>query len=1829
MSSAAEGRDTPAVDRSTSRPAMAAEGAAAQPPRYAGPVGAWPDGTLSSLLTVPHMLDPRRPDLLQDAAQRAEAQQIVGRIAADPEALAHVRSLLAQAPRHFSNNDHEFARSSLALSSDHGVSSPAAQLLTALLQHDPRAFDAGEAPAAALPLRTAPSPKKRQSVPSASRSATRRRTGTTQPAAQEQHEKGPLVAEGEVEGLKVGDKLWLRWDDPKGALHDKWLPATVGAHASNATGQADDEWSGYFVLQFENQQIDMAGKAFDLKRYANLERLRYAVAGASLVQQSPKGGGAPTVSPTPTAGAKKRSTKRQHVPMAISTDSVATVTGRLRKHIDGLLDRAPQYADQLSSSGDHEAVITASDTKQILADVLSLKASNSKGHGRIISRDDAQNDNADDVTTSVWGIEAKEWHTVLLVLDRFIQAGINLIEAGASNESLGYLDAALIVLHIATLADRPQELLISETIDTVLLAAKRVLDCIVFPVFIPSSVRPDQQQPSAASGTKSSPAKIAPKSPARSKTSAAVGAANSVSQVLHQLSALCQKESLEDGMICSLSSLGISTIATEGAEMVPLQGSSVQLLCTLAKRYRTHREMVFNEAFEFLPKLSGTAKKNVRQFRVSDDVSIQTISALFLGLFQASVGAPPIPSSTTLQSEWDKSRTDYEEAQSIAKIFLSKFIKKCLVKKDDGDVRVVLERFIVDMCAVLNWPAWPAAESALRTLALMMTHELKTPQVNAVKAADSSYRGFLIDMVGTITCVVCKQCNAESTADVLTEGENDDDEDDRAARVRSMQQQMVISYALGNDGRDAVPFLLNLWLAEGDAAAENRQQQLSGLLGDESRPSTTEDTVDPVQAASLQLALSRQFLKMKPVLLERIVAMFQDTNITLRSKAMKVLSNLVEECESIFADEKVKAAVKKNLYDAAVSVREAAVDMVGKVMALNSAHSNSYLELVIERSFDTGKSVRKRCVRILYETLCAQPLHSASTKILLTLVSRSDDEDSIREIVLGAFRDLWFNPEVRAMSVGQIALQTDMSRQSGAGNDGVITCDVPFMTLAQRVKQMLDCMAVSSAPERSRLVNVFNALLGRSDREGDTRRPFGHMATMVSVDQIKELCGKMCDQLIDVLLRADEEDAEHDDAEDVVPAQTPGSRVAVRTCCILAMHIFCQAGAEFLVDHMTTLQPYLKLPRNASKDDCIMVQYAAYMIYECLPIAQTLDQTFKEALANDLLAILKDSGHLQVLHVSVKCLCALFEHALSNDKMLRNVLQHFLKLLTRTVDKLTTGGENFELPAHACRSLFILGCLCRHYGFDEDGQQKQVVSASNSMTSLVVAVCLRCSVPESSEAGRKFAIGALGHIACRKPNLLLQDEPQEVMEVAMAEGSSCTIKQQVLKSLSEVLVDEERKNMLKSGSKASRTGKKFTETADDSKVKTDEMGLTGGLMQRYLAQLLSLSHDNNADVRLDALNLIRVILRQGLVHPMECVAHVVALTGDQEPRVRAQAEKMVAYLDEKHHSLLVLRSVEGVLKSYEFQRRVFETESAFVPQKSGGNVCAFRQLYSSLQSKKSESKQFVTSLLNKIVDSIKDLSNHSQLGQAARVDLCLLSYIVSVLSALPFSKKEEIMTILSALTRSISLYGEPLELALSEAMCAETQSDGTGAAAEPQVTSAAAHLLRPVQHKCIAATVVCMLIQLKSYIQNCYGISNHQITLYMDAPTGGRLDAQIIRRTEGLFKLSGDIELKQPVGAAEDDSVLWSRYSQLKAALQDDGAQAELILTSGQAGSPNGSHGGRASALKRGRGAATKGKSPKGAKAAKKKKKKKRRKRLSDLSESESDDPSDDSDFEG
>jgi len=433
--------------------------------------------------------------------------------------------------------------------------------------------------------------------------------------------------------------------------------------------------------------------------------------------------------------------------------------------------------------------------------------------------------------------------------------------------------------------------------------------------------------------------------------------------------------------------------------------------------------------------------------------------------------------------------------------------------------------------------------------------------------------------------------------------------------------------------------------------------------------------------------------------------------------------------------------------------------------------------------------------------------------------------------------------------------------------------------------------------------------------------------------------------------------------------------------------------------------------------------------------------------------------------------------------------------------------------------------LCRQYAFDTDEEKsRKRKSGISAVMSQVAEVCLRCAVSHCSEMGRVFAVGALGHLACRTPDLLLRGGPQQAMEAAMDADSTSKIKQQVLKSLSEVLVDEEQKHTKATAGRAGRAGKKFSETADDSKVKTDEMGLSGGLMQRYLAQLLALSHDSDKSVRFDAVGLIRVILRQGLVHPIECVAHMVALEGDTDPRVRAQAAAVLSYLEEKHHALLLLRSAQGVLMSYEFQRRVSEKASAFA-----GAECAFSRVYMFLRAKRAERNQFTSNLLTKVLDEIK--------GDA--VDLSVLEYILSVLSSLPYHKKDEVMTILVALTRAVNLHGETLEEELKQALLG-------GAEDEDGITSDSHKLLRPLQNRCRTATAVCMLVQLKRYLQTCYGISDSHVAGHSD---GSSKDVVANRRTDGRFALKG-LELRHE--GQDDDSVLWARYAALQAALKED-----------------------------------------------------------------------------
>ncbi len=159
------------------------------------------------------------------------------------------------------------------------------------------------------------------------------------------------------------------------------------------------------------------------------------------------------------------------------------------------------------------------------------------------------------------------------------------------------------------------------------------------------------------------------------------------------------------------------------------------------------------------------------------------------------------------------------------------------------------------------------------------------------------------------------------------------------------------------------------------------------------------------------LTSNRPFLKTFDVYLKQLAAIFQsEAGTNIRSKAMKCLCTVVEADPTILARNDIKSCVKVGLTDKSISVREAAIDLIGRYIVQKQQLILQYYDVLCERSIDTGVSVRKRVVKIFRDVCLTQPSFVRIPDICSRLLRRIHDEESIRKLVLETFQQLWFSP---------------------------------------------------------------------------------------------------------------------------------------------------------------------------------------------------------------------------------------------------------------------------------------------------------------------------------------------------------------------------------------------------------------------------------------------------------------------------------------------------------------------------------------------------------------------------------------------------------------------------------------------------------------------------------------------------------------------------------------------------------------------------------------------------------------------------------------------------
>lgn len=125
---------------------------------------------------------------------------------------------------------------------------------------------------------------------------------------------------------------------------------------------------------------------------------------------------------------------------------------------------------------------------------------------------------------------------------------------------------------------------------------------------------------------------------------------------------------------------------------------------------------------------------------------------------------------------------------------------------------------------------------------------------------------------------------------------------------------------------------------------------------------------------------------------------------------MKCLANIVEVDPSVLVRKDMQMGVNQKFLDTSISVREAAVDLVGKYVITSPELINQYYHMLSDRILDTGVSVRKRVIKILRDICVEYPDFDKIPEICVKMIRRVNDEEGIQKLVTEVFLSMWFSP---------------------------------------------------------------------------------------------------------------------------------------------------------------------------------------------------------------------------------------------------------------------------------------------------------------------------------------------------------------------------------------------------------------------------------------------------------------------------------------------------------------------------------------------------------------------------------------------------------------------------------------------------------------------------------------------------------------------------------------------------------------------------------------------------------------------------------------------------
>lgn len=1018
--------------------------------------------------------------------------------------------------------------------------------------------------------------------------------------------------------------------------------------------------------------------------------------------------------------------------------------------------------------------------------------------------------------------------------------------------------------------------------------------------------------------------------------------------------------------------------------MESLRASTIVLISTIYGNFPDQQGFILDEILGNVTKLNGA--KSSRAYKLQNGTSIQLLSALITKLIQTTGPLDDAMFHMNLDDleeevllERKEQLTDLctkritsasKSAAEILQYLISRAIKT--TKSDFAPFRVIIDNLTEDMSKLLFNPEWPAAELLLSTLASLFMRILEDDKEGVMAST------MAIEVLGNIEAKLYyfhkhqdEIIELALNMPMLSFGEYTD----IAGKVLFHLQSMVTK---DTGALNAYRYLIclftsiisSLWYGtEGEDGDQELHQAVTVYLDTiltngkegfwQDSGSVIDITNTPLNENYRRFLFSRNLVQLYDRVLNSILGSLNHSKINIRTKALRTISNLLEQSPDIFSLPQIQNSLNQRIFDPSSQVRDATVDIIGKYILLKPETAKTFYMILCDRSNDTGLAVRKRVIKLLHDLYFIVDDKEIKVEIAERIIRRVDDEEKAINELSTSFLTEFFFPPLKRKGSGDIVNQHEYRKAT----KGVISILAEIW---------------SKGEKNSRFLSTFFSQLF-------------HSAKGVASHDVIESAKSIVSTLAEEASTCNE------------PKQSEPLLGILST-------IVGANGSFVTQDQLSLLKTFIV---DQSPQAQICCQHVLSIFHQSLDKVGPLRPQFLQETQADLLKRLSKFTVGQLCE-GVPCLWIV--SVMMNDKAkLVTVGKSCLKAVLNIQEQQKKGNwANNAENLKAQKLLFILGNIGRYCDIDDfindfaEFQREKVAKSkpAKSVTELIIRILMSFTNLSFPLSIQKVAVRNCCAVCISHPLFFLTESFLSLFD-RIFKSDKKDLKITVIRSMIELLNYEE----LTANSTAAMKNTKRPDKVDLSVFygttkKFHNEGASTSLMQRYLDNITDLSLSEDVETAYNAALLLERIVTQGLANPRLVFGTVIALETSRVPDIIKIAKNMHTKLYEKHESIIEGSYVDGVRHAASYRIRL----AAAIEDEYD----SFSVFYQFLKSNRAGKRKFLLGICRTLdfdaTDSVEELEAHYK----------YIVFVANSLSTLSFYNTEEVLTLIAGLDKIIS-----------------------------------------------------------------------------------------------------------------------------------------------------------------------------------------------------------------